>query len=119
MMVPQQGQTYLRELDPPALPGTLQRIGTGPNQTEAGLAKGFHEGFSLRVQGGFVPSVLFAFLHGQPVGFSGFLELPVVVGTRTGSVLNIVLKVLKVNHFVKQGSTGFFKGGGSGIRRTG
>ena len=57
-----------------------------------------------------MPSVLFAFLHGQPVGFSGFLELPVVVGTRTGSVLNIVLKVLKVNHFVKQGSTGFFKG---------
>ena len=110
MMVPQQGQTYLRELDPPPLPGTLQRIGTGPNQTEPGFAKGFHEGFSLRVQGGFVPPVLFAFLHGQPVGFSGFLELPVVVGTRTGSVLNIVLKVLKVNHFVKQGSTGFFKG---------
>ena len=64
----------------------------------------------MRVQGGFVPSVLFAFLHGQAVGFSGFFELPVVVGTRTGSVLNIVLKVLKVNHFVKQGSTGFFKG---------
>ena len=57
-----------------------------------------------------MPSVLFAFLHGQAVGFSGFFELPVVVGTRTGSVLNIVLKVLKVNHFVKQGSTGFFKG---------
>jgi hypothetical protein len=100
MMVPQQGHTYLRELDPPPS-GNLQRIGTGPNQTEPGFAKGFHEGFSLRVQGGFVPSVLFAFLHGQPVGFSGFFELPVVVGTRTGSVLNIVLKIEKVNHFVK------------------
>ena len=57
-----------------------------------------------------MPPVLFAFLHGQAVGFSGFFELPVVVGTRTGSILNIVLKVLKVNHFMKQGSTGFFKG---------
>ena len=57
-----------------------------------------------------MPPVLFAFLHGQAVGFSDFFELPVVVGTRTGSILNIVLKVLKVNHFMKQGSTGFFKG---------
>lgn len=119
MMVPQQGQTYLRELDPPPFREPFSGLVRGPNQTEPGLAKGFHKGFCLRVQGGFVPSVLFAFLHGQPVGFSGFLELPVVVGTRTGSVLNIVLKVLKVNHFVKQGSTGFFKGGGSGIQHTG
>ena len=57
-----------------------------------------------------MPSVLFTLLHRQPVGFSGFLELLVVVGSRTGSVLNTVLKVLKMNHFMNQGSTSFFKG---------
>ena len=105
MMVPQQGQTYLRELDPPPLPGTLQRIGTGPNQTEPGFTKGFHEGFSLRVQGGFVPSVLFAFLHGQPVGFSGFLE-----HCPEGS---------EGEPFREARFHRFLQRGGSGIRRTG
>ena len=57
-----------------------------------------------------MPSVLFAFFHDQAVGFSSFLEFLVVVGARTGSVLNAILKVLKMNHFMKQGSTGFFIG---------
>lgn len=42
--------------------------------------------------------------------FSGFLELPVVVASAPAGILNPVLKVPQVNHFMDQGATGFFKG---------
>lgn len=99
-MAPQQGQTYFRELDPPPLAGTLQAKWPGPYKGKSLFPKALNKFKGFRVQCGFVPAVLFAFLDGQPVGFSGFLELLVVVGARTGSVLNSILKVLKMNHFM-------------------
>ena len=50
------------------------------------------------------------FLHNQAVGFRRRLELLVVVGAGSGSVLNPFLKVPQVNHFMDQGGTGFLKG---------
>jgi hypothetical protein len=92
------------------LAGTLQAGDPWPNKGKTRFPKALNKFKGFRVQGCFVPSVLIAFFHRQAVGFSGFPELLVVVQARTGSVLNTILKILKVNHFVKQGSTGFFKG---------
>ena len=108
-MVPQHGQTYFRELDPPPLAGTLQTKWPGSYKGKTVFPKALNKFSGFRVQGGFVPSVLIALFHGQAVGFRRALELLVVIGARTGSVLNAILKVLKMNHFMKKGSAGFFK----------
>lgn len=58
-----------------------------------------------------MPTVLFTLFHGQSAGFFRHaLELFVVVQARTRSVLNPILKVLQVYHFMDQGGTGLFKG---------
>ena len=44
--------------------------------------------------------------------FSGFLESFIVVSAAPACVLDSLADVVKVNHFVKQGSTQFFKGPG-------
>ena len=49
--------------------------------------KAVHKGQGFRGQGGFAEAVFGGFLHNQAVGFRRRLELLVVVGARSGSVL--------------------------------
>ena len=94
-----------------AFAGTLQAWNLGANKAEPVLPKGFHEGFTFRGKFGDMPSVFTALFHGQGPGcFRHALELLVVIQTGTGSILNPILKVFQVNHFMDQGGTGFFKG---------
>ena len=66
-----------------AFTGTLQAKGPGPYKGEPLFSKALNKFKGFRGKGCFVPAVLLAFLHGQAVGFSGFLKLLVVVGARS------------------------------------
>lgn len=93
-----------------ALTGTLHPKGPEPHKGKAVLPKALNKFNGFRVQGGDVPAMLRVFLYHQPMGFSDLLEPLIVVQPGSGSVLNAILKVLTMNHFMNQSSAGFVKG---------
>ena len=91
--------------------GTLQAWNLWPDKAETVFPKPLYKGFTIRGKFGYVPTVLCTLFHSQSAGiFRHALELFVVVQAGTGSVLNPILKVFQVYHFMDQGGTGFFKG---------
>ena len=58
-------------------------MGRGRTRVNPCFPKALNKFKGFRGKGCFVPAVLLAFLHGQAVGFSGFLELLVVIGARS------------------------------------
>ena len=96
MMVPQQGQTYLRELDPPPFREPFSGLVRGRTRQNPDLPRDFTKASACG----------FRVVLCHPY----FSPFSTVSPWASAVSLNIVLKVLKVNHFVKQGSTGFFKG---------
>lgn len=110
IMALQQGQTYFLELDPPPLAGTLQAKWPGPYKGKSLFSKALNKFKGSRGKRGFMPSVLFALLHRQAVGFSSFLELLVVVGARPEGSEDEPFHGLGFHRFLQKA--------GSGIRRT-
>ena len=64
--------------------------------------------------GGMRPSVFVAVGDDQTPALSSLLEAAIVIGAAPTAILNTVLVVVVVNHFVEQGGGNFLDGAGQG-----